>query len=195
MLDRLAPSFRGTTAEPSEHPVPCNVHPLDEHSVPNPIMPDIEPYVECTTVYRTCHRNLLFPSLRKRTIRAPAKYNDYMPSESIIDQLVLVDNDELHTPISVTPESMPPALADFVNNNVVICTISDDTAVDPNSVKEARNSVYWNEWLGAMQEELASLKAKAVYEPVRTLPASRCAVQHKWVLHIKRDKSNAISLF
>jgi hypothetical protein len=95
MSDRLAPPFRGSTAEPSEHPVPCNVHPLDEHSVPNPIMPDVEPYVECTTVYRTCHRNLLFPSLRKRTIRAPAKYNDYVPSGSIIDQLVLVDNDEL----------------------------------------------------------------------------------------------------
>ena len=118
-----------------------------------------------------------------------------MPSESIIDQLVLVDNDELHTPTTVTPESMPSALADFVNNNVVICTISDDTAVDPNSVKEARNSIYWNEWLGAMQEELASLKAKVVYEPVRTLPASQHAVQHKWVLHIKRDKSNTISHF
>ena len=46
MADRLAPPFGGSTAEPSEHPVPCNVHPLDEHSVPNPIMPDVEPYVE-----------------------------------------------------------------------------------------------------------------------------------------------------
>jgi hypothetical protein len=46
-----------------------------------------------------------------------------------------------------------------------------------------------------MQEELASLKAKAVYEPVCTLPTSRRAVQHKWVLHIKHDKSNAISRF
>jgi hypothetical protein len=172
MSDRLASSFGGSTAEPSKHPVPCDVHPLDEHSVSNPNMPNVEPYVECTTVYHTCHCNLLFPSLRKRTICAPAKYNDYVPSESITDQLVPVDNDELHTPITVTPEFMPPALADFVNNNVVICTISDDTAVDPNSVKKARNSVYWNEWLGAMQEELAFLKAKAVYEPVRTLPAS-----------------------
>jgi Reverse transcriptase (RNA-dependent DNA polymerase) len=113
----------------------------------------------------------------------------------IIDQLVLVDNDEFHTPITVTPDSMPPALADFINNNIVICTISDDTAVDPNSVKDARNSVYWNKWLGTMQEELASLKAKSVYEPVHTLPASRRAVQHKWVLHIKHDKTNTISRF
>ena len=90
---------------------------------------------------------------------------------------------------------MPTALADFVIQNTVICTVSDDTAVDPNSVKEARNSKYWNEWLAAMQEELASLKAKGVYQPVRTLPTSRRAVQHKWVLHIKRDKSNAISRF
>ena len=76
MLDRLAPPFGGSTAEPSKHPVPCNIHSLDEHSVPNPIMPDVELYIKCTTVYHTCHRNLLFPSLRKRTIRAPAKYND-----------------------------------------------------------------------------------------------------------------------
>jgi hypothetical protein len=137
----------------------------------------------------------LFPSSRKRTIRAPAKYNDYVPSDSIVDQLVLVDNDELQAPITVTPDSMPTALADFVIQNTVICTVSDDTAVDPNSVKEARNSKYWNEWLAAMQEELASLKAKGVYQPVRTLPTSRRAVQHKWVLHIKRDKSNAISRF
>jgi hypothetical protein len=126
----------------------------------------------------------LFPSSQKRTIRAPAKYNDYVPSDSIVDQLVLVDNDELQAPITVTPDSMPTALADFIIQNTVICTVSDDTAVDPNRVKEARNSKYWNEWLAAMQEELASLKAKGVYQPVRTLPTSRRAVQHKWVLHI-----------
>jgi hypothetical protein len=118
-----------------------------------------------------------------------------VPSDSIVDQLVLVDNNELQAPITVTPDSMPTALADFVIQNTVICTVSDDTAVDPNSVKEARNSKYWNEWLAAMQEELASLKAKGMYQPVHTLPASRRAVQHKWVLHIKHDKSNTISCF
>jgi hypothetical protein len=90
MSDRLAPPFGGSTAETAEHPVPCNVHPLDEHSVPNPIMPDVELYVECTTVYHTCHHNLLFPSLQKRTIRTPAKYNDFMPLESIIDRVATV---------------------------------------------------------------------------------------------------------
>jgi hypothetical protein len=46
-----------------------------------------------------------------------------------------------------------------------------------------------------MHEELASLKAKGVYEPVTKIPDGRRAVQSKWVLHIKRDKNNAISRF
>jgi hypothetical protein len=39
------------------------------------------------------------------------------------------------------------------------------------------------------------LKAKHVYEDVQILPTGRKAVQHKWVLHIKRDKDGAISRF
>ena len=124
------------------------------------------------TVHHNCHHKPFSRSSGKRTIHTPTKYNDYVPSDSIVDQLVLVNNNELQAPITVTPNSMPTALTDFITRNTIICTISDDTAIDPNSVKEARNSKYWNKWLAAMQEELASLKAKGVYKPVRTLPAS-----------------------
>ena len=84
---------------------------------------------------------------------------------------------------------------DEINTEDVACVIIDDTATDPENVNQARRSKYWNEWLLAMEEELASLTAKEVYEPVRCVPDGRRAVQSKWVLHIKRDKSNAISRF
>ena len=46
-----------------------------------------------------------------------------------------------------------------------------------------------------MHEEMETLKAKGVYEEVAELPPSRRAVQCKWVLHIKCDKSGHISRF
>jgi Reverse transcriptase (RNA-dependent DNA polymerase) len=46
-----------------------------------------------------------------------------------------------------------------------------------------------------MHDELESLKAKETYEPVNELSPRQKAVQCKWVLHIKRDKHNAISHF
>lgn len=53
----------------------------------------------------------------------------------------------------------------------------------------------WAEWLGAIYEELESLKAKGVYDEVDELPPGRKAVDSKWVLHIKRDKDGLISRF
>ena len=46
-----------------------------------------------------------------------------------------------------------------------------------------------------MHEELASLKVKGIYEEVEAVPPHRKPVQCKWVLHIKRDKTGAISRF
>lgn len=83
--------------------------------------------------------------MHKRAIHAPAQYNDYMPPETIVDQLVAVDNDEIGTPIAVTPDSLLPAFADFIIDNTVICSITDDAAVDLSSVKEARYLKYQNE--------------------------------------------------
>ena len=82
-----------------------------------------------------------------------------------------------------------------VDLDTAICAITDDDARDPENINQARRSKYWNEWLAAMHEELASLKAKNVYEPIHKIPDGRRAVQSKWVLHIKRDKNNAISRF
>ena len=79
--------------------------------------------------------------------------------------------------------------------DAILCNIDDDSAEDPSSVMEAKRSQYWGEWLSAMHEELESLKAKGVYEEVESLPPNRKAIQCKWVLHIKRDKSGQIARF
>jgi hypothetical protein len=118
--------------------------------------------------------------LCKHVIRILRRYNDFVESDSIIDSLFSTDDE----PTSSSLES-----------NDIICTITDDEIKDPNTVNEARRSKYWNEWLAAINEELAALKAKEVYEPVKHLPDGRRAVQSKWVLHIKQDQNNAITRF
>lgn len=92
---------------------------------------------------------------------------------------------------------MPHAFAAIINStsDTLVCSIIDDDAVDPINVNDARHSKYWNEWLIAMHDELESLKAKQTYVPVHSVPPGRKAIQCKWVLHIKRDKTNAISRF
>ena len=77
----------------------------------------------------------------------------------------------------------------------MLATLHDDDARDPQSIPEAKRSKYWAEWLSAIQEELASLSAKGVYDEVRSIPPDRKPVQCKWVLHIKRDKDGTISCF
>ena len=90
---------------------------------------------------------------------------------------------------------MTSLISVFLTENTIICGITDDAAVNPGTVSEARNSKYWNEWLAAMHKELQSLNAKRTYEPIQSLPLGRHAVQSKWVLHIKCDKDNTISRF
>ena len=87
------------------------------------------------------------------------------------------------------------AINAIATSDAILCNIDDDSAEDPSSVMEAKCSQYWGEWLSAMHEELESLKAKGVYEEVESLPPNRKAVQCKWVLHIKRDKSGQIARF
>lgn len=73
--------------------------------------------------------------------------------------------------------------------------LNDSDEHDPPSLQHAQQSKYWNEWLTAIHEELAALKAKDVYDEVDTLPVGRKAVQCKWVLHIKHNKDGQISHF
>lgn len=73
--------------------------------------------------------------------------------------------------------------------------IDDPEAKDPLTIREAQASIYWAEWLGAIYEELESLRQKGVYEEIDSLPPGRKAIGSKWVLHIKRNKDGLISRF
>ena len=73
--------------------------------------------------------------------------------------------------------------------------IDDPNAKDPQTVHQAKSSIYWTYWLAAIHEELESLKAKGVYDEVKQLPPGRKAIESKWVLHIKRDHEGLISRF
>ena len=73
--------------------------------------------------------------------------------------------------------------------------INDLNVKDPQTVHEAKSTIYWTHWLAAIYEELESLKAKGVYDEVDQLPPGRKAVESKWVLHIKCDHDGLIARF
>ena len=129
-----------------------------------------------------------------RTSRFPQRYSDFVDSDSIVEQLTKLDDDEFSIPLD---ENRPflSVIHSVASADALIYSLRDDDVSDPQTVSEARRSKYWTEWLAAIHEELESLKAKGVYEEVQSLPPGRKAVQHKWVLHIKRDKDGVISRF
>lgn len=57
---------------------------------------------------------------------------------------------------------------------------------DPKTYKEAISSVYCNQWIKAMQEELESLRSTKTYE-LKDLPAGRKAIGCKWVFKRKTE--------
>ena len=130
----------------------------------------------------------------RRTIHLPFKYNDFVDSGTLVNQLVHLQDNELHVLIDDHTPFLA-AIHAIATSEALLCSIRDDNASDPATVSEACRSTYWTEWLSAMHEELASLKAKGVYEEIPSLPPSRKAVQCKWVLHIKCDKAGEISHF
>lgn len=73
--------------------------------------------------------------------------------------------------------------------------IDDSSTSDPATIKQAQRTIYWNEWLAAVMEELEALKAKGVYEDVADIPAGKTPVDSKWVLHIKHDADGHIARF
>jgi hypothetical protein len=115
-------------------------------------------------------------------------------SDSIVNQLLQLDKEEAAILID-DDTSLQMATCALAIAEACLCAVHDDAATDPNTVHEAKHSQYWSEWLAAMHEELESLRAKGVYEEVSTVPPSRKPVHCKWVLHIKRDKTGAISRF
>lgn len=76
----------------------------------------------------------------------------------------------------------------FALENERVLPINDLSAKDPNNVEEARQSGYWDLWLAAIHEELATFKAKDVYEVIDNLSPHRHAVGSKWVLHMKHNE-------
>ena len=136
-------------------------------------------------------------SLPRWQICIPSKYNDFIPSDVIIDQSNLLDCNKIAHPISITLYSLLHAFVAIIDStsDTFMCSIINDDTVDPINIHEARHSKYWNEWLIAMHNELELLKAKKTYVPIQSVPPGQKAIQCKWVLHIKHDKTNAISHF
>jgi hypothetical protein len=121
-----------------------------------------------------------------------------MPSETIVDQLLQLDDEELAIPLPDGPLNANDIVPHILSAELKLDNFAnpiDDDERDPPTVRHAERSKYWNEWLAAMHEELETLKAKEVYEDVAELPPGRKAVKSKWVLHIKRDKDGQISRF
>lgn len=103
--------------------------------------------------------------------------------------------------VSLTHDEFPSFTSDIIEhetahiNAALTEPIDDPDARDPQNLNEAKSSLYWAHWLGAIYEEMESLHAKGVYEDIDKLPPGRKAVGSKWVLHIKRDKDGLIASF
>jgi hypothetical protein len=128
----------------------------------------------------------------------PSKYSNFVPSDSIIDQLLQLDDDKLLIPLSNGLSKLPQVLSSIIdadNSLDIFLNQSSNDKQDPATIRHAQRSKYWNEWLAAIHKELKVLKAKKVYEETNELPPGRKAVQCKWVLRIKQDQYGQISRF
>ena len=140
----------------------------------------------------------LIPNNVKRVNKPPTRYTDYVPSNTIVDQLLNLEDEELAIPLPNGLASAQQVVSHILEADLALesfANLSGELDDDPPTVKHAQRSKYWNEWLAAMHEELEALKAKEVYKEVAELPPGRKAVRSKWVLHIKRDKDGQISWF
>jgi hypothetical protein len=71
----------------------------------------------------------------------------------------------------------------------------EDSCDEPKTIDEAKKTKQWPEWLAAIHQELASLKAMNVYQDVESLPPGKKAVRSKWVLVTKRNENGEISRY
>lgn len=127
------------------------------------------------------------------------------------DEIILDDPSNL-TAASLAELCAPQANAlQPVDDHIIIedCTCQDDIgpqantmqpiidpdATDPLTIREAQQTEYANYWNAAIHEELGALKAKSVYEVVKSVPAGRKAVGSKWVFHIKRNSDGHMVRF
>ena len=128
----------------------------------------------------------------------PSKYHDFLPTDTIVSQLLQLEDDELAIPLPDDFSSLSDIVPHILTANAILnlsINLAADNEPDPLTVKHAERSRFWNEWLAAMHEEMNALKAKGVYDEISELPPGRKAVQCKWVLRIKHDKDGHISRF
>jgi hypothetical protein len=118
-----------------------------------------------------------------------SRYTDYVPLESIVDQLLLLDNDKLTILLPHELFSASEVICNILQADLTldedIAHLGSENEHDPPSVQHAQKSRYWSKWLATMHKELEALKVKEVYEEVDSLPPSCKAIKSKWVLHIK----------
>ena len=142
----------------------------------------------------------LCPSITrpKQRSKLPSKYLDYTDSQSIVNQLLQLDDEEASIPLPNDLSTLPHILSDISTADSILNVSINDGLTnkdDPPTVHHAQCSKFWGEWLAAIHKELEALKAKGVYKDITKLPPNKKAVQCKWVLHIKCDKDGQISRF
>jgi Reverse transcriptase (RNA-dependent DNA polymerase) len=130
----------------------------------------------------------------KHTVHLPSRYNDFVQSNTLIQQLLSLDDDEITVPINCD-WLFTSAIDTVSSTDAIIHSLGDEEATDPQTLLDAKRSTYWAEWLTAINSELESLEAKGVYKEVQKLLPHCKPVQCKWVLHIKQDKDGTISRF
>ena len=118
--------------------------------------------------------------------------------QSIINQLLQLNNKEASIPLPNNLSTLPHILSDVSTADSILNIFINDGLTnedDPPTVHHTQCSKFWGKWLAAIHKELEALKAKGVYEDVAKLPLNKKAIKCKWVLHIKRDKDSQISYF
>ena len=127
-------------------------------------------------------------------VHLPSRYNDFVQSNTLIQQLLSLDDDEITVPINCN-RLFTSAIDTVSSTDAIIHSLRDEEATDLQTLLDAKRSTYWAKWLTAINSELESLKVKGVYEEVQKLLPHCKPVQCKWVLHIKQDKDGTISRF
>jgi len=116
-----------------------------------------------------------------RVRRMPARFvtnqvgtPDEGGEENILLSILCSNNEELELECQTSDFSR--LIQSFIHAEVTFAgaaltdPIDDPNAKDPQTLHEAKSSIYWTYWLPTIHEELESLKAKGVYDEVEQLP-------------------------
>ncbi|RYC76689.1 hypothetical protein BFJ63_vAg20434, partial [Fusarium oxysporum f. sp. narcissi] len=84
-------------------------------------------------------------------------------------------------------------LTNLVCAHVNLAASLEDEA-EPRTIKEAQDSLQWENWLEGMTAEMDSIKGNGVYTLAK-LPPDRKALRGKWVFKLKRGANGEILRF